>query len=106
MKLLTSFPSTAGLRLRRLLWLSAFSSLLIAGAAINAHAQSANAHSVARLITSSGEISLSSRPRVVNASTTAGVAASTATTSVTSDERRAFDLVNAERRARGESALA
>lgn len=104
MKLLTSFPSTAALRVRRLLGFSALLSLLIAGAAVNGHAQSASAHGVARLIPSSGEISLSSRPRLVAASAAAG--ATTATASATSDERRAFDLVNAERRARGESALA
>lgn len=102
MKLFTSFPSNAGLRLRRLLQFSAFSFLLIAGAAINVGAQS-SARPVARLITSAGEIqSFTSRPRVVSASP---AAAAVATVSVTSDERRAFDLVNDERRARGESAL-
>jgi uncharacterized protein YkwD len=106
MNLFTSFPSTAGLGLRRLLRLFALSSLLVACAAINVDAQSSSAaHPVARLITSSGEMSsFSSRPRVVSALPTAAVTTS-AVASATSDERRAFDLVNAERRANGEAPL-
>ncbi|HEX8493724.1 MAG TPA: CAP domain-containing protein [Pyrinomonadaceae bacterium] len=107
MKIFNLFPSIAGNRLPRLLLLSAFSFFLIVGNAINGHAQSQSARQeVARLITSSGNVStLSTRPRLINASHDGGAIVSSAAVSATSDERRAFDLVNAERRARGESAL-
>jgi uncharacterized protein YkwD len=88
------------------LLLSAFSFLLIAGTLINGHAQTSSARPVARLITSSGDIStFSTRPRVTGASSAVATVASSSAAGATSDERRAFDLVNAERRSHGESPL-
>lgn len=106
MKSFKPFPSIAGDRLPRLLLLSAFSFLLIAGNALIGHAQSSSSRPVARLITSSGSVpTLSSRPRLINASHAGSTVVSSAAAGATSDERKAFDLVNAERRARGESPL-
>lgn len=107
MKLTKVFPSIAGCRLPRLLVLSAFSFFLIAGSVINGRAQSSSTRPVARLITSSGsDIStFTTRPRIINASHAGAAISSSAAVSATADERRAFELVNAERRARGESAL-
>jgi uncharacterized protein YkwD len=106
MKLNKVFPSTAGCRLPRLLLFAAFSFFLIAGSAASGHAQSSSTRPVARLITSSSDIStFSSRPRIINASHAGASISSSAAVGATSDERRAFELVNAERRARGESAL-
>ena len=106
MNLINLFPSLAGIRLPRTLLFCAFSFLLVAGSASNGQAQTSNARPVARLITSSGDISsFSTRPRIASASTSVRTAASPAAVSATSEERRVFDLVNAERRARGESAL-
>lgn len=108
MKLLNLFPSIAVCKLPRLLLLSAFSFLLIAGNNISGHAQSSSssARPVARFVAVTGDMSsFSTRPRVANASTATGVVTPSAAISATSDERRAFDLVNAERRSRGESPL-
>ncbi len=106
MKLFNVCPSAAVCGLPRLLLFCAFSLFLIAGSASDAQAQNHSVRPVARLITSSGDGStFSSRPRVVNASSGASVVASSAAIGATSDERRAFDLVNAERRAHGERPL-
>jgi uncharacterized protein YkwD len=106
MKLLNSCPPVAAYRLPRPLQFCAFSFFLIAVSTLCSHAQTTSVRPVARLITSSGDASaFSSRPRVVNASSGAGVVTSSAANSATSDERRAFELVNAERYARGESPL-
>jgi uncharacterized protein YkwD len=106
MKLLNLFPSQAGYKLPRKLLLCAFSFLLVAGSAVNGQAQNSSARPVARLITSSGDVSsFSTRPRIASAATGMRTAATPAALSATSEERRVFDLVNAERRARGESAL-
>lgn len=107
MKLLNLCSPTAAVRrLPRLLLFCAFSFFLIASNAVNSHAQTNSARPIARLITSSGDVSTySSRPRIVTASSSVGVVRSSAVASATSDERRAFDLVNAERRARGERPL-
>lgn len=107
MKLFNSFPSLAGDGLPRKLLFCAFSFLLIAGSANSSQAQTPNARPVARLITSSGDVSaFSTRPRIAAAATSVRTAASPAAAlSATSEERRVFDLVNAERRSRGESAL-
>lgn len=106
MKISNLFPSIAGERLPRLLLLSVFSFFMLVGNALNGHAQSQSSRSVARLITSSGNVStLSTRPRIINASHGGGAVVSSAAVSATGDERRAFELVNAERRARGEAAL-
>lgn len=106
MKLFNSFPSFAVCRLPRPLLFCAFSFLLIAGTALHGHAQTSSSRPVARLITSSGDVaSFSTRPRVASAATSVRTAIAPAAVSATSEERRVFDLVNAERRARGESAL-
>jgi uncharacterized protein YkwD len=106
MKLFNLRPSVAGRRLPQLLLFCAFSLLLFAGNAINGQAQTNSVRPVARLITTSGDVStFSSRPRIVSASSGVGVVTSSAVAGATSDERRAFDLVNAERRAHGESPL-
>ncbi|MBD0324795.1 MAG: CAP domain-containing protein [Pyrinomonadaceae bacterium] len=107
MKLLNLCSPIAGHRLPRLLLFCAFSFLLIASNALNGHAQTNSVRPVARLITPSGDgATFSSRPRTVSASSGIGVVMSPAVAAATSDERRAFDLVNAERRARGERPLA
>ena len=106
MKLFNLFPSIAGDRLPRLLLLSVFSFFLLASNAINGNAQSSSSRPVARLITSSGDVStFSSRPRIINAAHAGATIVSSAVAGATSDERKAFDLVNAERRSRGESPL-
>lgn len=107
MKLFNSFPPLAGHRLPRTLLFCAFSFLLVAGSAGNGQAQTSSARPVARLITSSGDVaSFSTRPRIASAATSVRTAAApAAAVSVTSEERRVFDLVNAERRSRGQSAL-
>jgi uncharacterized protein YkwD len=106
MKLFKLCSPIAVHRLPRLLLFCIFPSLLIAGISINSHAQTLSSRPVARMIGASRDDStFSTRPRVVSASSDSRVAASSASVSVTSDERRAFELVNAERRARGESAL-
>lgn len=105
MKLLNFCSPTAVRRLPRALLFSAFLFFLIATTAVNGHAQTSSARPVARLITSGDVTSFSSRPRVIGGSSGAAAVASSAAVSATSDERKAFDLVNAERRARGESQL-
>ena len=106
MKLFYSCPSVAVYRLPRLLLLCAFSFILVASSEFNGNAQTPSMRPVARLITSSGDSnSYSSRPRVVSASSGVGVVASSSAVGATSDERKAFDLVNAERRSRGEMPL-
>jgi uncharacterized protein YkwD len=85
---------------------AAFSFSLIAGAAISGHAQTSSARPVARLITASGDVStFSTRPRLAGAAPGGMAVASSSAVGATSDERRAFDLVNAERRSHGESPL-
>lgn len=107
MKLFNSFPLLAGHRLPRTLLFCAFSFLLIASSANDGHAQTLNLRPIARLITSSGDAtSLSTRPRIVGGGTATLTASSHAVAfSAASEERKVFDLVNAERRARGESML-
>jgi uncharacterized protein YkwD len=106
MKLFNSYPSVAVYRLPRLLLFCTFSLFLLASNTLSSHAQTASMRPVARLITSSGDTSsFSSRPRVVSVSPDARVVTSSAVAGATSDERRAFDLVNAERRTRGEMPL-
>jgi len=106
MTLLNSCPSIAVCRLPRLLLFCAFSFFLIASSALTSNAQTASIRPVARLITPSGDASsFTSRPRVVSASSGAKVVTSSGAVGATSDERKTFDLVNAERRARGESPL-
>jgi uncharacterized protein YkwD len=77
-----------------------------------AHAQTSSSRPVARLISSSREVTRSSRPRRMTTYPTASptVVGATARTplasSASSLERRAFDLINAERRASGFAPLA
>lgn len=102
MKFFNLFSSVA-VRLPRPLLFCAFSILLITGLAVNGRAQTSS-RPVARLITASSDLSsFSTRPRVTSAM--AGAMAGPAVGSATSDERRAFELVNAERVARGERPL-
>lgn len=112
-----SFPCP-GLRVRRhaVLAFSALACLFAAGLFSEVEAQTKAARPVARLIgVTNGGVSGPSRSeacetnaRLMNASFTGSSATRSRTTRVnaTSDERRAFDLINAERRARGESSLA
>jgi uncharacterized protein YkwD len=74
------------------------------------HAQAPSARPVARLISSSREVT-GMRARRVTASPAGGAVVGTArrapvASSATSIERRAFDLINAARRAQGEEPLA
>jgi uncharacterized protein YkwD len=96
-------PPTAVNGLSTLLLFCTFSFFLIASTAFKIHAQTASA----RLITSSNDTSLfPTRPRVVNASSGSGVVvASTGMIGATSDERKVFELVNAQRRSQGEPSL-
>jgi uncharacterized protein YkwD len=106
-----------GLRVRRhaSFALSVFASLFAAGLFSAVEAQTNTVRPVARLIgVANGGMAGASRSeacetnaRLMNASLTNASASRTRTTRVnaTSDERRAFDLANAERRARGESSL-
>lgn len=100
-------PPPATSSLAGLLPFSLFALLLFAITAINGYAQSTPpARPVARLIAATrADIPDTTRPRVVNAATSAGTNASSVASSAMIDERRAFDLVNAERRARGERPL-
>lgn len=107
-----------GLRVRRRAGfaLSVFACLFAAGLCSGVAAQTNAVRPVARLIgVGNGGVSGASRSeacetnaRLMNASLTSTSPASrsrTARVNATSDERRAFDLINAERRARGESSL-
>jgi uncharacterized protein YkwD len=106
MKLIDSRPLKAVCRLPQALLLSAFSFFLIAGTAVSVHAQTSSARPVARMITASGDVStFSTRPRMTGSSSGAAAVASSSAVGATSDERRAFELVNAERRSHGESPL-
>jgi uncharacterized protein YkwD len=96
--------------------LSVFASLFAAGLFSGVAAQTNAVRPVARLIgVTNGGVRNASRAeacetnaRLMNASFngTSATRSRTARVSATSDERRAFDLINAERRARGESSLA
>jgi uncharacterized protein YkwD len=84
----------------------------ISAMAVAVHAQTPSSRPVARLISSSREVT-GTRARRVTASPLGGavVAAAAArrapvASSASSIERRAFDLINAERRAKGEAPLA
>jgi uncharacterized protein YkwD len=93
---------------------SAVACLFVSGLfAASSEAQTKAMRPVARLVgVSNGGVSVPSRPdacempeaRIVNASLT-NARPRTARVSASGDERRAFDLINAERRARGESTL-
>jgi uncharacterized protein YkwD len=110
------FPCV-GLRVRRhaRFAFSLFACLFVAGLFLEAEAQTKAGRPVARLIgVGNPGVSGSARSeacetnaRLMNASFngTSATRARTARVSATSDERRAFDLINAERRARGESSL-
>ena len=77
----------------------------IAATAVVSNAQTSSARPIARLISSSREI-MPARARSVRASAPASAAAhSPKAVSATSIERRAFDLINAERSAKGEEPL-
>lgn len=105
MNLFNSSPAAVR-RLPRTLALCFFSIFVLASAAASGQAQSSSARPVARMITASGDVSsYSSRPRVVSASSNAGVVASSSMAGATNDERRTFELVNAERRSQGEPPL-
>ncbi|HEY1404267.1 MAG TPA: CAP domain-containing protein [Pyrinomonadaceae bacterium] len=104
-----------GLRVRRYAGfaLSAVAGLFVSGL-LAASVEAQTMRPVARLVgvSNSGGVSVPSRPdscetqaRMMNASL-ANARPRTARVSATGDERRAFDLINAERRARGESTLA
>ena len=84
----------------------------ISATTVAVHAQTSSARPVARLISSSREVT-GTRVRRVTASPLGGAVVAVAaarrapvTSSATSIERRAFDLINAERRAQGEDPLA
>lgn len=102
MKPFNLYPPIAACRLPRLLLFCAFSLFLILSVTLKGHAQASSTRPVARMITASGETS--TRPRVISASSGAVVATSIVG-GATSEERKVFELVNAERRARGESTL-
>jgi uncharacterized protein YkwD len=106
-----------GVRVRRhaAFALSVFAGLFAAGLFSGAAAQTNTVRPVARLIgvANGGGVRGTSRSeacetnaRLMNASLASSPASRTARVNATSDERRAFDLINAERRARGESSLA
>lgn len=104
-----------GLRVPRhaRLALSAVASLFVSGL-FAAGVEAQTMRPVARLVgVSNGGVSIPASPnscgtpdaRVMNASFSNTRSRTTARVSATGDERRAFDLINAERRARGESSL-
>lgn len=78
----------------------------LAASAALTNAQTPSGRPVARLISSSREVT-GTRARRVTASPVAGAVAVRASrsTSATSLERRAFDLINSERRSKGEAPL-
>ncbi|MGB7924931.1 MAG: CAP domain-containing protein [Pyrinomonadaceae bacterium] len=81
----------------------------VAATATAAQAQTSQARPVARLITSSREVRPDRARRVASSPPAASAVATTAhapkASSATSVERRAFDLINTERRAKGEEPL-
>jgi uncharacterized protein YkwD len=81
----------------------------IAATAVAGHAQTSPGRPVARLISSSREVRPERARRVTASSTVAGgvvaVARAPKPSSATSIERRAFELINMERRAKGEEPL-
>lgn len=111
------FPCV-GLRVRRRAGFafSIFACLFVAGLFSSVEAQTNTVRPVARLIGvgnpgvrgAARAEACETNARLMNASLTGNASATrsrTARVSATSDERRAFDLANAERRARGESSL-
>jgi uncharacterized protein YkwD len=104
-----------GLRVRRHAGFAffIFSCLFVAGLSSTVAAQTKGVRPVARLIgVGNPGVSGASRAeacetnaRLMNASFNGNSATRSARVNATSDERRAFDLINAERRARGESSL-
>lgn len=116
MKLFKLCPPFAPPSLSRLLPFCLFSFSLIVVTANNGYAQSSSERPVARLITATRDsatyppprrdsATYPARPRTVSASSNMEIAAASPVVSAMSDERKAFDLVNAERRARGERPL-
>ncbi len=104
------FPRIAFVRsAHRTLLLCALSSAFIFATALVAPAQSSSGRPVARLITAHGPaiMRVPSRPRVVmpTGATAARGEASLASASVSSLERRAFELINSQRIANGETPL-
>ena len=105
MKFELMFAQAVVYRQRRAL-VSFVASLLLAFAATNASAQTTNARPVARLISSSRQVTSSTmQPRIVLAHASARPSVALAPVAATSIEREAFDLINAQRKANGESPL-
>jgi uncharacterized protein YkwD len=105
MSISNQFPRRFAFRLRALL-LCALFAIFLPIAAIDTRGQGNSARPVARLITSSRQDAApSSRTRMIAAAPVANVTGKAATITVTEFERRAFDLINEQRRKQGEEPL-